>query len=772
MKKPRRHLAKPVQRVSLWESLRHVLGRSVNGASLAAFRIAVGLVMALEAYSLCRPNLAAISTGKTPLETYYTGSDITFHFPFPAFSWLPLLPAMWIYVVVGLMAVAGVMVALGLFYRVAAVILFLTWGFLWVVESTRTYWQSHYYLEFLLTFLLAWLPAARAYSVDAWRRRGRGSENPVTVPFWPIFLLRGQLVIAYFYAGVAKLNADWLLDAMPVRWFLAEPGVTGPYERFLSQHQVESFKAFIQSNGFAYFISYTGLIFDLAVGFLLLCRRTRIFGLVLMLIFHATNYLLIFDDIGWFPLVGALTALIFLDPDWPLRLWRWIRHPLLKARDWNWFWSEGWKLKATPSAVAENGKRAAATKLVALVLTWLGLQALIPLRHYAIAGDGRFTYEGMSFSWRLKTEARLGVVHTIYVDDSAILVKDATGRTQINWEEWHGERVIYRELTPGRIDWRKLPEIVVLLEPIIGERILFNPYPTGVRSETEAQERLKRIWLELYGNAPEAVQPALAVPWVFDLVSQALGKAGNIQESEKAAQLATRAKVLEGGSIPPQEAATIRREVGMMLNRLRDRNEGTSELRRTQPFALQGESQVAPFLIIEDARLFDCAGAPSKQVNTKAWRNRPEGHEAGRPVDPTPRGEPLVVYMGLIGSAARELLPLAYLVESPKEPRPRIRWNSARDLSVSKVMHTSVQAFYLRRYARRIASLWQKEYHRRPAVRATTAMSLNGRPYQELVDPEADLGRVPVRWFRHNEWIRDLQTRRIPPEALAPRRSP
>src|SRR2546427_2849202 len=195
------------KRVSLWASLRHVLGRSVNGASLAAFRIAVGLVMALEAYSLCRPNPAAISSGRTPLETYYTGADITFHFPFPAFSWVPLLPPVWIYLIVGLMAGAGVMVALGLLYRVAAVALFVAWGYLWVVESTRTYWQSHYYLEFLLTFLLTWLPAARKYSMDAWRARRRGAAECATVPFWPIFLLRGQLLIAYFYAGVAKLNA-------------------------------------------------------------------------------------------------------------------------------------------------------------------------------------------------------------------------------------------------------------------------------------------------------------------------------------------------------------------------------------------------------------------------------------------------------------------------------------------------------------------------------------------------------------------------------------
>jgi hypothetical protein len=30
--------------------------------------------------------------GGVPLETYYTGSDIKFHFPYDGFGWLPMLP--------------------------------------------------------------------------------------------------------------------------------------------------------------------------------------------------------------------------------------------------------------------------------------------------------------------------------------------------------------------------------------------------------------------------------------------------------------------------------------------------------------------------------------------------------------------------------------------------------------------------------------------------------------------------------------------------------
>src|SRR5256885_5292133 len=124
-----------------------------------------------------------------------------------------------------------------------------------------------------------WMPAALRFSVDAWL--GRGRELPRTVPYLAVLLLRGQLLIAYFYAGVAKLNADWLLDAAPLRWDLREPHVTAGFEPFLSPAQLDFVTGILHSARFAYFLCYAGVIFDLSIGFLLLIRRTRIFAMIL-----------------------------------------------------------------------------------------------------------------------------------------------------------------------------------------------------------------------------------------------------------------------------------------------------------------------------------------------------------------------------------------------------------------------------------------------------------------------------------------------------------
>jgi hypothetical protein len=74
-----------------------------------------------------------------------------------------------------------------------------------------------------------------------------------------------------------------------------------------------------------------------------------------------------------------------------------------------------------------------------------------------------------------------------------------------------------------------------------------------------------------------------------------------------------------------------------------------------------------------------------------------------------------------------------------------------------------MQPFLLREYAYHIADLWQQSYGRRPVVHAQTAVSLNFRPSQPIVDAKADLASVPAALFRHNQWIVQLRDPRIPP---------
>ncbi len=746
----------------------------MNGASLAIFRIALGIIMALEAWSLLRPNAAAISSGKTPLETYYAGPDILFNFPYEGFGWLPLLPANWMYAVVALQIIAGVMTALGFCYRYSAAAMFVTSGYFFLVESTRTYWQSHYYLEFLACFLIIWMPAARRFSIDAALGREGGERM---VPFWTLLILRGQLVIAYFYAGVAKINLDWLADAVPVRWFLKEPHVLAPYEKLLPSGLFNAMESVVHNVGFAYFLSYTGLIFDCAIGFLLLARRTRIFGLVLMLIFHATNHFLIFDDISWFPLLGITTATIFLDPDWPERFWAWIRNRRWVAPDWGWFkvgglvfpvvgMTLGWKLAPTPDQPRPAFKLNKWTPR--LVAGWLIFQTFMPIRHYLITGDGRFTYEGFSFSWRLKADVHRAYGHQLFIRDSGLVNAKVVGPTAINWQDWRGEKVFYRRLTPGHINWKALPEIMVVVEPFLGERILFNPLATGIGDETGARGRLAEYWKGIYGAEPSA-QRVMPLAETLNSIAVALTAGGFTEEAQKTGELAARAKGLPGMALASMESIRIVTDLRAAAKRWSEianlPPEALTAIRALPPFALEGERPGgAPFLVVDDANLVDRAKSLPWKVNSQKWKGASIASTLleGRPLEPMP------IYMGELGEQARELLPESlFLVYAEATGRPPvIWWNSLKDINTSKFNHVSNQAFYLRRYARRVAALWEQKHGRRPVITAATSVSFNGRPAQPLVDPAADLASVPVKYFQHNPWIRDLQTPRIPPEGV------
>ena len=769
----------PAVRQGWWAKYCALLAAPVSGASLGVFRIGLGLVMALEAWSLCQPNAAAISSGNSPLQTYYTGTDIRFHFPYSGFDWLPLLPAHWIYLIVALQGIAGLLMALGLFYRVAAPTVFLCWAYFFLVESTRTYWQSHYYLELLSSFLMIWMPATRRYSVAAWL--GRGRQRLQTVPFWPVFLLRGQLVIAYFFAGVSKLTKDWLLDAVPVRWFLREEHVTARYAGLLSPAQFERFQSVVHSAWFAYLLSYTGVVFDLIVGFLFLFRRTRIFALLCMIIFHFLNHFLIFDDIGWFPLLGVATALIFLDPDWPERFWSWVRHPRVAKPDLGWLAaggilapgvgaSLGWKLKASPPGAGANEVHRLAKWTVVLVSAWLAGQTFMPIRRFFMPGDSRFSYQGLSFSWRLKAEVRRAKAAQFFVKDAAVITTDKTGRAQIDWNQWRGDKVVYRRVTSGRIQWSQLPEIMVFLEPIVGERVIYNPYASNLRSEAGVRDRVSRIWNELYGREPAEIQPTMSVAQAFDGASVALRGAGHLGEASTLASLVPSASLLLQDKRDQREATDTCANARALLHQFGEQKEiwpvVLPFVEQIDPMSLATELHPPfPFFVIEDPQLL---GASNKLVNPARWKTGAYTRDVRADTQVNVGGEPLVIHTADVDVAARDVMPLLCILDSEENRKlpPVIWWNSLKDLTSSKLMHISNQPFYLRRYARRVAGLWEKEYGRRPIVNASTRVSLNARPFQNLVDPEADLASVPVSWFGTNHWIKDLETPRIPRDAV------
>src|ERR1041385_5205004 len=244
----------------------HWLGRLVSQpvdiAALAAFRILFGLLM----FAAMVRFLA-----KGWVRELYV--EPAFHFTYPGFEWVRPWPDFWMHAHFLLLAVLALGIAVGLFYRACAVLFFL--GFTYIELLDQTTYLNHYYLISLLSGLLILLPAHRVWSLDASRRPEIGAGS---VPAWTLNILRFQVAVVYVFAGLAKLNADWLFKAEPLRIWLAARSdlpLIGPW---LGQLWV------------AYAASWFGAFFDLSVVFFLMNRRTRRIAYALVVFFHVMTW--------------------------------------------------------------------------------------------------------------------------------------------------------------------------------------------------------------------------------------------------------------------------------------------------------------------------------------------------------------------------------------------------------------------------------------------------------------------------------------------------
>ncbi|MCW1886335.1 HTTM domain-containing protein [Luteolibacter flavescens] len=318
--------------------------KPVDGASLAVFRIAFGLLMFFD---------AVVYLKRGWVRALYI--DPAFHFSYLGFDWVKPWPGDGMMAHFIVLAIAALMVAAGLFYRIATVVLFLALAQVFLIDAAE--YLNHLYLICLIAFALIFVPAHRLWSLDAIRDSSKSSP---TMPACWLWLMRIQVGIPYFFGGIAKLNGDWLRGEPLGTWLAkrADFPWIGPW---LTEKWV------------ALLFSYSGLILDLAFVPLLLWKRTRLAAYVLVLCFNAMNGWLF--EIGVFPWMMVAASLLFFPPEWP-RFGR----------------------KARPT----NHMPRVSKPVLAGIAVYLAIQVLLPLRHWPYPGDVAWTEEGHLYSWRMK----------------------------------------------------------------------------------------------------------------------------------------------------------------------------------------------------------------------------------------------------------------------------------------------------------------------------------------------------------------------------------
>jgi hypothetical protein len=424
-------VTEPGPRAGLSARVAGWLFRPVDGAGLAAFRILFGLVMFGALVRL-------MTTGWIrPLFV-----EPRFFFKYPGFSWVPggSEPGMYLHVTV--LAVLALCIASGLFYRVSAALFAV--GFAWLELIDATNYLNHYYLVVLLSGVMAFLPLHRTWSLDAWRRPELAREP---MPAWALYLVRVQVGLVYFNAGLAKFGTDWLLHAQPLSiWMSArtEVPVIGPW---------------LDEPWTAYAMSWAGFLFDLTIVLWLSLSRTRPFAYAVVCLFHF--FTSVFFNIGIFPVLMVVNALIFFPPHWPRRL---LRRPPVSL--------------GTPRSVAFSGARRVG---LTVAVAWCLFHTLVPLRHLLYPGDVIWNEEGMRWSWKVMLREKSGSV-TFRVRDPA------SGR------EWQVSPAQY--LNPRqRNEMAGQPDLILQLARHIGRQFEQQRGVAGAEVRVDA-------WVSLNGRAP------------------------------------------------------------------------------------------------------------------------------------------------------------------------------------------------------------------------------------------------------------------------------
>lgn len=349
-------------RSRLLSKIHRLLFSPVEIAWLVFFRIAFGSIMLWEVWRYFVLGRIA----RNYIEPH-------FHFKYFGFEWVQAWKGDGMYHHFYALGLLSFCILVGFQYRLATVLFFL--GFTQVFLIDQTQHLNHFYLVSLISFLMIFVPAHRAFSVDAWRRP---TLHSATVPAWSLWLLRAQIGLVYFFGGIAKTGADWLAGE-PMRAWLADRMDFPLIGRYFEDERV------------VYGFVYGGLLLDLLVVPALLWKRTRVFAFVAAAAFHLMNARLF--SIGIFPWFMLCATVIFFPPELPARIWYALRRK--KA------------VRSEPTVAPPALRWTRQQKTVGILMAcYLLFQILMPLRHLAYPGNVDWTEEGHRFSWHMKLRSK------------------------------------------------------------------------------------------------------------------------------------------------------------------------------------------------------------------------------------------------------------------------------------------------------------------------------------------------------------------------------
>ncbi len=376
--------------------LKQGLFKPVSNASLVVFRILFGLIMLIEAYRYW---------SKGWIDSQFIAPS--FQFKYFGFEWVQPLSGNGMYWIWALIALSAAMIMLGLMYRLACLLFLLSFSYIFLID--QTHYLNHFYFVILLALLCYVTPLHRRASLDAYLNPQLASRQTHA---WCLWLFIAQMEVMYIYAGIVKINPDWLQLQPLSMWMAAHQDLPliGP---LMDETWVVAMAA------------YGSIALHVLGAPLLLIKRTRIYVFAAYCLFHSLNHSMF--NIGIFPWLTLAGTLLFFEPDWPIRLKQRLlktlalnaarKQPPEQQQRWQALASElpvdGEPVQASTTPVVSQVQK---TWIITCIALWLAYQILMPLRHILYPGNPSWTEEGHRFAWQMKLRSKRGDINFRLMD--------------------------------------------------------------------------------------------------------------------------------------------------------------------------------------------------------------------------------------------------------------------------------------------------------------------------------------------------------------------
>ena len=343
----------------------HLTKNQVSIYPLVVFRIIFGILMF---FSTLRFILKGWLHDLYEVPTYF----LTYY----GFDWVSPLPNPFMYVLFLLLLITCIFIIFGLFYRANTVLFFIIFTYIELIDKTN--YLNHYYFISLISLLLILIPANSYFSLDAYFGNCKRKK---TIQAWQINIIKLQIGLVYFFAGISKLNYHWLLEAQPlINWLKHQSDFPVIGKLFLYDFT-------------AYLFSWVSAIFDIFIFFLLIDKRSKWISYFVAFVFHIMTAIMF--PIGVFPYVMIASTLIFFNDNFHKKIIDFI--------------SKYGLLNSSKSIEEKNNYQTKTNSVLKFFLIgFFTLQLFLPLRFMLYPGKLFWTEQGYRFSWRVMLIEKAG----------------------------------------------------------------------------------------------------------------------------------------------------------------------------------------------------------------------------------------------------------------------------------------------------------------------------------------------------------------------------